>query len=310
MEVGEVDLNLLITLRALLREESVTRAAARLGRSAPAVSQALAKLRALTGDPLLVRAGRGMVPTPRARVLRPQVEALLEEAASVFERGGAFDPSSSRRTFLVHGSDYVIHVLGVALDALLRAEGPGVSLQFMPNTTADPDLVRDGTLDAAIGVYRELHPEIRIQKLFDESLVCVVRLGHPDVRRRLTVERFTQLQHVQIAPRGRGGGVVDDALAALGVQRRVTRRVPFFYAGLVLASCTDLVLTLPRRLALAEAERHGLRVVELPFALAPYAISQIWHPRLEADPAHRWFRQRVLAAAKATAPRKVRRSSR
>ena len=308
MEVGEVDLNLLVTLQALLHEESVTRAAARLGRSAPAVSQALAKLRTLTGDPILVRAGQGMVSTPRARMLRPRVDALLEGVTSVFEPGAAFDPSMSRRTFLVHGSDYVVHVLGVALDARLRAEGPEVSLQFMPNSTADPDLVRDGTLDAAIGVYRDLHPEIRIQKLFDESLVCVVREGHPEVRRRLSVERFAALQHVQIAPRGRGGGVVDDALAKLGLQRRVTRRVPFFYAGLVLAVCTDLVLTLPRRLALAEAARHGLRVVELPLELEPYAITQIWHPRLEADPAHRWFRQRVLAAAKATAPRNLKRS--
>lgn len=303
MERVDLDLNLLVTLHALLQEESITRAAARLGRSPPAVSQALSKLREALGDPILVRAGRGMVPSPRAQQLREQVATVLEGVAAVFQPGEDFDPAQSSRSFLAHGSDYVVHVLGVELDAILRAEGPKVALQFMPNTTGDPDLVRDGSIDLAIGVYKDLHPEIRIQKLFDETLVCVVRQEHPGVRKRLSLQQFAAMDHVQIAPRGKGGGVVDDALAKRGLHRAVVRRVPFFYAGLVLASRTDLILTLPRRLACAEAERHGLRLLELPVPVDPYPVSQIWHPRHEGDPAHRWFRRTVMAAAKATKPK-------
>ncbi len=302
-ESGELDLNLLFTLHALLEEQSITRAAARLGRSPPAVSQALGRLRTALGDPILVRAGRAMVPSPRAKELREPVERLIVGVAAVFEPRAEFVPSRSERTFLVRGSDYVVHVLGVTLDHSLRSEAPMVSLNFMPNSIDDPDRIRDGSVDLAIGVYRDLHPEIRIQKLFEESLVCVVRREHPVVRKRLTLQQYATLQHVQIAPRGRGGGIVDDALAKRGLRRAVVRRVPFFFAGLVLASRTDLVLTLPRRLAVAEAARHDLRLLELPVPVDSYPVSQIWHPRHEGDPAHRWFRRSVVAAAKASKPR-------
>lgn len=310
MNISELDLNLLHTLHALLEEESITRAALRLGRSPPAVSQALAKLRTTLQDPLLVRAGRGMVPSPRAQELRPQVASVLERIANVFDPATPFDPAASTRDFLVHGSDYIVHVLGVVLDGLLQSQAPNISLNFMPNVPADPDLVREGSIDLAIGVYTNLHPEIRIQKLFDESFVCVVRRDHPSVRSRLSLERYADLGHVQIAPRGRAGGVVDDALAAKGMRRRVLRRVPFFYAGLTLAARTDLILTVPRRLAMCEAERHGLRILDLPLPLSPYPITQIWHPRSEADPGHRWFRATVAEAARSTSPKPARRRRR
>ncbi len=304
VEPGDLDLNLLFTLDALLQEESITRAAARLGRSAPAVSQALAKLREALDDPLLVRAGRGMVPSPRAEQLREPVASVLERIAAVFEPGATFAPQASKRTFRIHGSDYVVHVLGAELDARLRAAAPEVSLRVMPNAD-DAQRVRDGSLDLAIGVYPDLPPEVRIQKLFDETLVCVVRDRHPSVPKRLTPERFAALQHVQIAPGGRAGGVVDDALAKQGLHRAVVRQVPFFYAGLVLVSRTDLALTLPRRLACAEAKRYGLRVLALPVDVAAYPVSQIWHPRHDADAGHRWFRRMVVDAARATKPKRA-----
>ena len=302
MELKELDLNLLPALDALLQEESVTKAAARLGLSAPALSHSLARLRDKLGDPLLVRAGRKMVPSPRAVELRPRVHALLREAQAVLAPGAAFEPQSSTREFLVHGSDYVILVLGIALDRIMLKDGAGVRLQFMPNTTDDPELVRNGEVDLGIGVYDKLPPEIRIQKLFDEELVCVVRQGHPKVKKRMSLAQYAALRHIQISPRGRPGGRVDDVLAEKGFSRRVARRVPFFFAGLLMAAESDYVLTLPKRLACSRAERLGLRVLGLPLGLGKYAMSQIWHPRNEGDAGHRWFRERIVAACTETKP--------
>lgn len=149
-------------------------------------------------------------------------------------------------------------------------------------------------------MYPSLPPEIHTQKLFDERLVCVVRDAHPVGRRRLTVERFAALEHIQVAPRGRAGGVVDDALAHHGLQRRVTRFVPFFLSALHLVADTDCVLTVPERVARATAPRFGLRLLELPLALSPYPFSQIWHPRNHADVAHRWLREAMVGAARRT----------
>lgn len=297
VELENIDLNLLPTLHALLEEESVTRAANRLGLSTPAVSHALGRLRDSLGDPVLVRAGRKMVPSPRAVALRPRVAALLDEARSVFDPTGGFDPRTSTREFLIHASDYIILVLGPALDRIARTQGPGIRLQFMPNTVGDPDLVREGEADLAIGVYGNIHPEIRIQKLFEEEFVCVVRAGNPGVRKRLSAQQFAALPHIQIAPRGRPGGIVDDALEAMGLQRTVARRVPFFFGALSMTAQTDYVLTLPRRLAEAHAHTFGLRTFNLPLGLDPYPIRQIWHPRNEGDPGHRWLRETVLQAA-------------
>jgi DNA-binding transcriptional LysR family regulator len=290
------------TLDALLEEESVTRAAARLGLSTPATSHALARLREQLDDPLLVRAGRQMVPTERARELRPRVRALLEDARGVFSAREAFDPATSTRRFLLHGSDYVILVLGPSLDRLLRRAAPDVEVQFMPNSPQDADLVRAGEVEVAIGVYRDLHPEIRIRKLFDEELVCLVRERHPSVRKRMSVEQYVALRHVQIAPRGRPGGRVDAVLAQQGLARRVARRVPFFVAGMALVANTDYVLTVPRRLALTHARSFGLRIVGLPLGLDRYTMSQIWHPRQDGDAGHRWFRDMLVEACKATRP--------
>ena len=302
MELKDLDLNLLPALDALLQEESVTKAAARLGLSAPALSHSLARLREKLGDPILVRAGRKMVPSPRAVALRPRVHALLREAQAVLAPGEAFVPERSTREFLVHGSDYVILILGLALDRILLEQGAGVRLQFMPNTTDDAELVRSGEIDLGIGVYDRLPPEIRIQKLFDEQLVCVVREGHPSVGKRMSLAQYAALRHIQIAPRGRPGGRVDDLLADKGYSRVVARRVPFFFAGLLMAAESDYVLTLPKRLALAQAERLGLRVLGLPVAFGSYAVSQIWHPRNEADAGHRWLRERVVRACAETKP--------
>jgi DNA-binding transcriptional LysR family regulator len=294
-----VDLNLLVALDALLEQQSVTAAATRVGLGPPAMSHALARLRTLLGDPVLVRAGRAMVLTPRALLLKPRVRALVEELREVLAPVQTRDLRQLERTFVVHASDYALLVLGTELDARARAEAPNVCLRFRPNTDREAELLRVGEIDLAVGVYPSLPPEIHTQKLFTERLVCVVRTQHPVVRRRLTKERFAALEHIQVAPRGRPGGVIDDALAREGLRRRVTRMVPFFLSALHLVADTDCALTVPERVARRTAERFGLRVVELPMDVAPYVFQQIWHPRNHADASHRWLRETLVAAARA-----------
>lgn len=303
-DIGDFDLNLLRALLALLEERSVSKAAARLGLTPPSVSHALARLRTALGDPILVRAGRVMEPSPRAVELLPRLRALMDEVREVVQPPAAFEPASSEREFVIHGSDYVILVLGLALDRIVADAAPGVSLKFMPNVVGDPDLVRSGAIDLAIGVYAELYPEIQVRTLFDEQLVCVVRREHPDVRRRMTLETFTRLAHVQIAPRGRAGGIIDDALAAEGKRRRVIRKVPYFTSGMAMVAQTDCVLTVPHRIADSHADVFGLRVLSLPLDLSPYPMRQLSHPRWDGDEGHRWLRECVARACKATRPRR------
>lgn len=298
----DVDLNLLVALDALLEHQSVTRAAARIGLSTPATSHALARLRTLLGDPLLVRAGRQMVLTPNAGALKPRVRALVEELREVLTPQSAGDLRELDRDFVVHASDYALLVLGAAVDARAREQAPRVCLQFLPNVDRDAELLRLAEIDLAVGVFPSLPPEIHTQKLFDERLVGVVRDAHPLLRRRPSAERFAALEHIQVAPRGRPGGVVDEALARAGLRRRVTRRVPFFLSALHLVAETDCVLTVPERVARATAPRFGLRVFELPIAVAGYPFQQIWHPRNHADAAHRWLRESFVAAAHASRP--------
>ena len=307
MAQSSIDYNLLPALEALLREQSVTRAAQSLGLSTPAMSHALARLRKQLDDPILVRAGRAMVSSPRAEALRSEVVQTLDEARRILTPKKEFDPSTSKQSFTIVGSDYVIMVLGAALDEQLRVQAPKIQLRFSPNTSLDPERIREGDADIAIGVYERLPPEIRIQKLFDEELVCVVREGHPTIKRRLSLEAYVRVDHVQVAPRGRPGGVVDRVLAERGQHRRVVRAVPFFFAGLVLVAQSDAVLTIPRRLACAQAGTFGLRILPLPILLDPYAMTQMWHPRHDGDQAHRWLRTRLVEAARSTRPSRSRR---
>jgi DNA-binding transcriptional LysR family regulator len=269
------------------------------------MSHALSRLRTLLADPLLVRSGRAMVPSAHASAIKAQVHALIEELGRVLAPPQPPEMRRLERTFRIFASDYVLLMLGHALDEIGREQAPRIVLGFLPNSSRDADLLREGLADLAVGVYGRLPPELRTQNLFDERLVCVVRQDHPDVGQRLGKKRFAALEHIQVAPRGRPGGVVDDALAREGLRRRVTRMVPFFLSALHMVAESDHVLTVPERVARATAPRFGLRVLEPPIELAPYAIRQIWHPRNDSDPAHRWLRASLATIARA-GPSKLR----
>ena len=291
------DLGLLVSLDALLQEGSVTGAARRVGLSTPAMSHALARIRERLGDPILVRSGRGMLLTPRAIALKPQVHLVVTEARRTLEPEREFVAAELSRTFVIHATDYVLTVLGGTVDRILREEAPKVCVRFVPNTPDDSSMLRDQGSDLAVGIYGELPQEMRTRQLLTDRFVCVVRKGHPAAGKRFTIDRFVGLPHVQVAPRGKPGGYLDDVLRERGLSRTVARAVPYFVTALQLTAETDYVLTISERIARRYERTLGLEVLEAPVPLQPYALSLVWHPRVDAEPGHRFVREVFLRAA-------------
>lgn len=290
-------MGLLVSLDALLQEGSVTGAARRVGLSTPAMSHALARIRERLGDPVLVRSGRGMLLTPRAVALKDQVHGVVTAARRALAPERPFVASELARTFVVHASDYVLTILGPTVDRLLREAAPQVCLRFVPNTPDDPALLRDQGSDLAIGIYGDLPQEMRSRQLLTDRFVCVVRRGHPRAKRRLTLEEFVGIPHIQVAPRGKPGGYLDDVLAERGRSRTVARAVPYFVTALQLAAATDYVLTISERIARQVADPRSITILEVPVKLRPYALSLVWHPRFDGDAGHRFLREIFLRAA-------------
>jgi len=298
----DTDLNLLPALDALLAEGSVAGAARRLGLSASAMSRALARLRAATGDPLLVRAGRGMVPSPHATDLRSRVHELTLDAHAVLRPAAeTLDLSRLNRTFIIRSNEGFVEILAGRLIAAVTAIAPNVRLQFAPKPDKDVRALRDGTVDLEIGVLGKSGPEVRLQTLFRDHFVGAVRDGHPLLRKgKITPVRYTAFGHVVASRRGAADGPVDEALAALGLTRTVVAVVPNFRAALAVASVSDLVALVTNSFFSAT---HGhqrkssaalVRSFPLPVHTEAITISQMWHPRFDADPAHRWLRALVL----------------
>ena len=292
----EPDLNLLNALDMLLAEGGVAGAARRLRLSPSAMSRTLGRLRAATGDPILVRAGRGMVPTPRALELRERVRSIVEESRAVLRRATAPDLARLERTFSIRANEGFVEAFGARLVAAVQAEAPGVRLRFAPKPDKDVRPLREGLVDLEIGVVGETAPEFRLQTLIRDRMVGVARADHAFASGDITPERYAGAGHVIVSRRGRADGPVDQALAALGLSRRVVVIVPSFPAAVAIARSSDLVALVPELHTAIGAP--DLLVFPLPVATAPLTVSQIWHPRLDADPAHRWLRGLVLAACR------------
>jgi DNA-binding transcriptional LysR family regulator len=287
--MSRLDLNLLVTLDVLLTEGSVARAARRLRLSPSAMSRALARLRETTGDPLLVRAGRGLVATPRALELRQLVGPLVEQAEAVLRPSAALDPGRLARTFTIRSSEGFVETFGPRLIARVAAEAPLVRLCFAQKADKDSTPLRDGSVDLETGVVgEETGPEIRAQALFRDRFVGVVREGHPLSQGEVTARRYALGRHILVSRRGLSNNRIDEALAALGLTREVATIVGGFATALVLARETDLIASVPERHT--EALRAGVLSFALPMSLPDLTVSLLWHPRLDSDPAHRWLR--------------------
>jgi DNA-binding transcriptional LysR family regulator len=290
--MASVDLNLLFTLDALLAEGSVVRAARRLRLSPSAMSRALARLRETTGDPLLVRAGRGLVPTPRAIELRERVGPIVQDAEAVLRPTATPDLTRLTRTFTVRTSEGVVENFGAALIARVIKEAPAVRLRFVPKWTDDSDALRDGTVDLETGlVAATAGPELVGQSLFRDCFVGVVRRGHPLSRGRISSARYAAGDHIGVPRRGTERSRVDAALETLGLERRIVTSVGGFATAIALARASDLIATVPERHT--GNLRAGMSSFPLPFPVPALTVSMIWHPRMHADPAHRWLRASV-----------------
>jgi DNA-binding transcriptional LysR family regulator len=290
--MDNVDLNLLATLDVLLDEGSVVGAAKRLQLSASAMSRALARLREATGDPLLVRAGRGLVPTPRALELRGRVRQVVIDAEAVLRPALKLDLQSLTRTFAIRSTEGFTETFGPELIARVSAEAPLVQLSFLAKQDKDSAPLRDGRVDLETGVIAQaMGPEIRALGLFRDRFVGAVRRGHRLSRGRMTPERYAAARHVVVERRGLRAAMVDDVLERLGLARHVVATVGGFGPAIALARNSDIVATVPEKHTAGLCD--GMYRFKLPVPVEDFTISLFWHPRLDADPAHRWLRSLV-----------------
>ena len=295
--MDSLDLNLLVTLDVLLSEGSVVGAAKRLQLSASAMSRSLARLREATGDPLLVRAGRGLVPTPRALELRGRVRQVVDDAEAVLRPTLKVDLKSLVRTFTIRSTEGFAETFGAELIDRVAKEAPSVQLSFTAKPDKDSTPLRDGTVDLETGVIgRTMGPEIRAQGLFRDRFVGVVRPGHKLLKGRMSPERYASARHVLIERRGLRVAMVDEVLERMGLARNAVATVGGFGAAIALARTSDVVATVPEKHTAGLCE--GVRCFKLPVQVEAFTISLFWHPRLEADPAHRWLRALVLEVCK------------
>jgi DNA-binding transcriptional LysR family regulator len=286
------DFNLLVTLDAVLAEGSVARAAKRLRLSPSAMSRALARLRETTGDPLLVRAGRGLVPTPRAIELRERVSQLVQDAKEVLRPADKLDLKQLVRTFTLRTSEGFVENFGPDLIARVREEAPGVRLFFVQKANKDSAPLRDGTVDLETGVVDDTTgPEIRTQPLFRDRFVGVVRRGHPLSKGKVTPARYASGQHICVSRQGLDWGPIDEALKPFRLERELVTIVGGFATALALARASDLIASVPERHT--GILRAGMHSFPLPVSTPEFTISLLWHPRMDADQLHRWLRGHI-----------------
>jgi DNA-binding transcriptional LysR family regulator len=292
------DLNLLVTLDVLLAEGSVARAAKRLRLSPSAMSRALARLRETTGDPLLVRAGRGLVPTRRALELRERVSLLVQDGQAVLRPIDKLDLKLLVRTFTLRTSEGFVESFGPDLIARVSKDAPGVRLRFVQKPDKESAPLREGAVDLETGVVgKTTGPEVRAQALFRDRFVGVVRKRHPLSQGKITPSRYAAGRHILVSRRGLDKGPIDGALELLGLHRQIVTIVDGFATALGLARASDLIATVPERHT--RTLRAGMHSFPLPVSMPEMTISMLWHPRLDADPAHRWLRGCVRDACRA-----------
>lgn len=294
-----VDLNLLPVLAALLEHRNVTRAAAAAGLSQPAMSRALGRLRELLDDPLLARGERGLILTPRASALQPVLARVLADAAGLIapER---FEPSRWRGRVRIAATDHQTLLIMPTVMTRLAREAPGLDVSVVSLQRDRVGALVDGRIDLAFGITQEATAGLKVEPLFADRFVSLLRAGHPALE-DWTVERFTTLDHVLVTVLDDGRGVIDDTLDAMGLRRRIALRLPHFYAAMATVAETDMVVSLPASLASRQADRFGLQMREPPIATGSFTIALLWGDVLDADPARRWLRDLIRDAALSTA---------
>ena len=291
------DANLLIALDALLDTGSVTQAAERMNVSVPAMSRTLQRIRKLMGDPIMVQAGRGLVPTPRALEVRARVHALVREAQSLIQ-ARTVPLTKVARIFTIRAGDSFVATFASSILKEVHKGAPGITLRFVAQGEAEIGPLREGIIDLDVGHIRLRGPEIKVQSLFIDKFMGVVRADHPLSRATVTAKHYVGYEHISASRRGLQSGPIDEALVKLGLKRTVTLVVPTFLSALMAAATSDMVATVQEHENRSTASLCGLYVFPLPVATNALRISQAWHPRFHADPVHRFVRECVLRICK------------
>lgn len=299
--MADVDLNLLLALDALLTEGSVTGAARRLGLSLSAMSRTLTRLRSAVGDPLLVRAGRGLVPTPRAIQMREHVRELTRNVRTVLSpKASELDVASLDRMFTIRSSAGFLDLFAAPLIVAIAQAAPRIRLRFVSKPVKDAAPLRDGQIDLEIGVLGAFAPEVLTRFIFRDRFVGVARAGHPLLAGPMTVERYAACRHVVVSRKASFTGPVDEALEKLGCAREIAVVVPGHPDALRIAAQSDLIALVPR--SCLDSRQWGvvapMASFELPVSTPDITVSAMWHPRLDADPAHRWLRDTVISTCR------------
>jgi DNA-binding transcriptional LysR family regulator len=296
------DLNLLRALDALLTEPQVSAAARRLNLSQPATSAALARLRTALSDQLLTRSGNQMLLTPLAVSLRPQVRRILSDIEQTLRDASSFDAALSERCFRVAANDYATVVALAPLVERIRLHAPRIVVEVVPLDDRFEERLAEDDYDLAIRDRWSLQGSQRLETLFTEEYVCVARADHPRLSACPTLDEFVAEDHALISPRGRVPGVFDSALGKRGRSRHVAVTLPHFLAAPAIITHTDLVITLPSRVAARFAKLYALRVFRPPLPVAGFKVAMAWHRRSDADAAVGWLKDQLRVVAKDIAP--------
>ena len=303
MDFRGVDLNLLVSLQVLLGERHVTRSAEKLGITQPAMSASLARLRALFGDQLLVRGPKGLVLTPRAEQLLEQLNQAMAVIEEMTALPAEFVPETSQRTFNLMGTDFVEFILLPTLMATLATEAPNLQILFRtPDATNAPGMMATGEIDLGVGYLPNAPAELIKRTVFREPFVCVARRDNSLLRDgNLSLDRYVELQHVQVLPGSATmyAAAIDTALAAVGLVRKVALWEPSFLAVAGVVANTDLISTVPKRLATYVAQGLPITIHDLPLPLPEQEFAMYWHPRNQNDAGHKWLRAKVAALLRA-----------
>lgn len=299
--MSDPDFNLLVALDILLAEASVAGAARRLNLSTSAMSRTLSRLREVTGDPILVRAGRYMVLTPWAEATRDRARSAVHEARAVLQPSAdTLKVESLERLFTIRANDGFVVAFGPLLIAAVADVAPDVCIRFTPKPEKTSRYLREGLVDLEIGVQSNMGPEIRLQRLFQDRFVGAVRKGHSLASRpTVSLNDYVSWGHVVASPDGSLHGFVDEALAEVGMKRKVASVVPSFPTALSVALTSDLIAMVPALYLLNQPMTGHVHVFELPFRTRTITVSQMWHPRMERDPGHQWLREMVREVCRA-----------
>lgn len=294
MDWKNADLNLLRAFDALISERNVSRAAEKLFLSQPATSALLARLREVLQDPLLVRSGRGMVPTERALALAEPVRKVLLDIQGILQPQQAFDPQTSERTFTVAATEYVLQTLLPAFPQQLDQTAPRIRVALVaPNHDTMVRQMESGMLDIAIVNQGLVPPQLRSSRFLRDDFCVIARKRHPHINKRLSLTTFCNLPHVVVSPRNSSFvAQTDESLKAMGLQRFVQLSVPYFTMAADVVAHSNMIAVYPRRLASSVADR--VQVLKLPLAVSSFALGMCWHERSQRDPAHQWLRSTLM----------------